>query len=105
MKTKVLVLGTLLTLTLSMSAFSLRTAAGMALVQQAEAETAAQTELSRYVVRSCGGSICIYQEGELVCNTGISVSSLPSGDQALLETGISAEDAVALAALLEDFDH
>lgn len=81
-------------------------------VSQPEGETVlAETALSsplpeaqeaEYLVKAHGGQVCIYQDSQLLSSTGILLSSLPQQDREQLETGIPAQDAAALAALLED---
>jgi hypothetical protein len=81
-------------------------------VSQPEGETVlAETALSsplpeaqeaEYLVKAHGGQVCIYQGSQLLSSTGILLSSLPQQDRDALEAGIPAQDAAALAALLED---
>jgi hypothetical protein len=65
---------------------------------------AAVSTVSQYQLRSHQGTLCIYRNGILIQDTGISVEGLPAEDRAELEAGLSVSDAAALAALLEDFD-
>jgi hypothetical protein len=59
-------------------------------------------ETENYLVIAENDLVCVYQNGTLVCSTGIQVAGLPQGDRALLEEGITVEDGAEVAALLED---
>jgi hypothetical protein len=55
-----------------------------------------------YLVRAENDLVCVYQNGELICATGIRVTGLPQGDRTLLEEGITVRGGAEVAALLED---
>jgi hypothetical protein len=71
-------------------------------VPAAETVSVAVETEEEYLVRAENDLVCVYQNGALICATGIRVTGLPQGDRDLLEEGITVRSGAEVAALLED---
>jgi hypothetical protein len=71
-------------------------------VPAAETVSVAVETGEEYLVRAENDLVCVYQNGEMICATGIRVTGLPQGDRSLLEEGIVLGTPAEVTALLED---
>lgn len=78
---------------------------GVTVLLTAPSAPAQQTmaQATEYVIRSDEDSICVYRNGELVLDTGISPAGLPRQDREALARGLTVTTGDELQCLLEDF--
>lgn len=101
MKRKILSVTLILALLLGGSAIF--SASAVSRTEAAESGNFQVEEVSaEYLVKSHNNIVCVYQNGALVCSTGIRTASLPQSDRDLLEEGIPVQTTAELASLLED---
>ncbi len=101
MKHKILSVSLILALVLGCSALISVSAASGGETSAPETLQAEEAP-SEYLLKTEHNMVCVYQNGAFLCSTGIPAASLPQSDRAMLDTGIPAENAAELAALLED---